>query len=128
MTSAKHDEMGQLDLAARDASDLCRSCGACCAFSAAWPRFTTEDDADLDRIPVAFVADDQTGMRCRGDRCSALVGAVGASTSCAVYAVRPDVCRACEPGDDACRMARERFGMPPLALASAGPAHSHPER
>lgn len=89
----------------------CQACGACCAFSATWPRFTTEDDADLDRIPAAFVADDLSGMRCEGDRCTALTGIVGVSTACAVYAVRPEVCRACEPGDDACRMARRRFGL-----------------
>lgn len=93
----------------------CQSCGACCAFSQAWPRFTTEDDADLDRIPREFVAGDRAGMRCNADdRCSALLGDVGVWTSCAVYDVRPDVCRACEPGDDACRMARQRFGLAPL--------------
>ncbi|TIW89146.1 MAG: YkgJ family cysteine cluster protein, partial [Mesorhizobium sp.] len=29
----------------------CQSCGACCSYSAEWPRFSTEDDAQLDRIP-----------------------------------------------------------------------------
>ena len=33
----------------------CRSCGACCAFSREWPRFTLEDDAELARIPSRFV-------------------------------------------------------------------------
>jgi hypothetical protein len=89
----------------------CRTCGACCAFSREWPRFTTEDDGDLDRIPRAFVDNRLGRMRCDGDRCVALVGEVGIATSCAVYAVRPEVCRACEPGDDACRMARLRFGL-----------------
>jgi uncharacterized protein len=50
-------------------------------------------------------------MRCHGNRCAALEGVVGVSTSCAIYAVRPDVCRACLPGDDACRRARARFGL-----------------
>jgi len=50
-------------------------------------------------------------MRCEGDRCAALVGDVGIATSCAIYTVRPDVCRACVPGDDACEMARRRFGL-----------------
>jgi len=90
----------------------CRSCGACCSFSRDWPRFTTEDDSDLDRIPRAF-ADHHLGrMQCDGDRCAALEGVVGISTSCAVYSVRPEVCRACEPGDDACQLARHRFGLP----------------
>jgi len=34
--------------------------------------------------------------------------------ACNIYDVRPAVCRACEIGDDACLMARERHGLPPL--------------
>ena len=82
---------------------MCRACGACCSFSREWPRFSLEDDAALERIPRAFVDDGQ-----------ALVGDVGTSTSCAVYAVRPDVCRDCRPGDDACEMARRHFHLPPI--------------
>ncbi len=93
----------------------CRTCGACCSFASDWPRFTLEDDADLQRIPSAFVAADFSGMRCDGNRCSALAGEVGVATSCSVYDVRPDVCRACEPGDDACTMARQQFGLSALA-------------
>jgi Fe-S-cluster containining protein len=89
----------------------CQACGACCSFSAEWPRFSLESDADLDRIPPALVDDSGGRMRCHGDRCAALVGEVGVSTSCSVYAVRPEVCRACVPGDDACRMARDRFNL-----------------
>jgi Fe-S-cluster containining protein len=96
---------------ADDAMSMCQACGACCSFSADWPRFSLEDDAALDRIPRAFVDDDRGRMRCDGDRCAALVGQVGVATSCAVYAVRPDVCRACLPGDDACEMARRRFQL-----------------
>jgi Fe-S-cluster containining protein len=94
-----------------DPGENCRTCGACCAFSREWPRFTLEADADIDRIPAAFVNETSSGMRCNGDRCSALVGDVGISTSCAVYGQRPEVCRACEPGDDACRIARRHFGI-----------------
>src|SRR5262249_61525187 len=84
-----------------DAAGPCRACGACCAYSRTWPRFALEDDAALAAIPPAFVDDGGAGMRCHGDRCSALTGEVGHATSCAVYPMRPDVCRACEPGDDA---------------------------
>jgi uncharacterized protein len=94
-----------------DAAATCRTCGACCSFSFEWPRFSLEEDADLDRIPRAFVDDEHGRMRCHGDRCAALIGEVGASTSCAVYSVRPEVCRACLPGDDACEQARRRFGL-----------------
>jgi len=92
-------------------AESCRSCGACCSFSAEWPRFALESDADLARIPAAFVDDERGRMRCHGNRCSALIGEVGVSTACAVYAARPDVCRACTPGDDACRTARRGFGL-----------------
>jgi Fe-S-cluster containining protein len=97
---------------------VCRSCGACCAYSRAWPRFTTEDESQLDLIPPAFADQARGRMHCHGDRCSALEGEVGIATSCLVYDVRPDVCRACEPGDDACCLARSRWGLPPIHLAS----------
>jgi uncharacterized protein len=70
-----------------------------------------ESDADLARIPSAYVDDGLGGMKCSGDRCTALVGEVGVSTTCAIYSARPDVCRACLPGDDACKMARQRFNL-----------------
>src|SRR2546423_9252344 len=59
--------------------------------------------------PRAFVDDNQGRMWCDGDRCSALVGNVGVSTAYAVYGARPDVCKACLPGDEACQTARFRF-------------------
>lgn len=98
-----------------DAGADCRACGACCSFSPEWPRFSTEDDAALDRIPSAYVDNAQGRMRCIGNRCAALVGQVGVATACAIYAMRPDVCKACLPGDEACQMARRRFNLPPLA-------------
>ena len=99
-----------------DGASICRACGACCSFSREWPRFSLEDDAALDRIPGRFIDEDRGRMRCDGDRCAALVGEVGAATSCAVYAVRPEVCRECLPGDDACRMARRRFKLDSTTL------------
>ncbi len=86
----------------------CQTCGACCSFSSEWPRFTTEADDDLALIPRHYVDVDQRGMRCEGPRCSALSGEVGIKTSCLVYEVRPDVCRACAPGDEACTTARSK--------------------
>jgi hypothetical protein len=92
----------------------CQACGACCAYSANWPRFSTEDDAALSLIPEALVNDRQSGMRCDGERCRALEGDVGIGTACMIYAVRPEVCRSCEPGDPECNLARRRYGLPPL--------------
>lgn len=97
----------------------CQSCGACCAYSRHWPRFTVEDDEDIDRIPRELIAADGSGMRCAGDRCSALAGDIGVATACTVYAVRPEVCRSCQPGDEECLMARDRHGLPPLSAAAA---------
>lgn len=95
---------------------LCQSCGACCCYSANWPRFTTEDDAALDLIPAEYVNERLSGMRCDGDRCSALAGDVGVATACAVYAVRPEVCRICLPGDVECNMARRRSGLAAIEI------------
>lgn len=95
----------------------CQACGACCSYSSNWPRFTIEDDAELDLIPAKFVNERQSGMRCDGDRCSALNGKVGESVACGIYAIRPDVCRTCMPGDPECAMARRRHGLPVLAAA-----------
>jgi Fe-S-cluster containining protein len=98
----------------------CRNCGACCAFSADWPRFWTETDEEIARIPAEFVIDDQSAMACDGDRCRALEGRVGEDTGCTIYDVRPAVCRACEPGDEACGMARERYGLAPIPEPAGG--------
>jgi hypothetical protein len=97
----------------------CNTCGACCAYSADWPRFTLEDDAAIARLPPEFVGDGACGMRCNGSRCSALKGEVGIATSCTVYALRPDVCRDCQPGDEACAIARRHYGLPPVELQGA---------
>ena len=94
-----------------DSDDVCRTCGACCSYSADWPRFSLETEAQLERIPRALVGDGERGMRCTGARCDALVGVVGQSTSCAIYPLRPDVCRACLPGDPECLEARRHFGL-----------------
>ena len=89
----------------------CRQCGACCAFSASWPRFSLESDAELEAIPKPLVAADESGMRCENDRCSALLGPVGGPTACGIYDLRPHVCRACLPGDAECLVARRRHGL-----------------
>jgi uncharacterized protein len=101
---------------APDGASPCQACGACCAYSRHWPRFTTEDDAALELIPEKYVNETMSGMRCEGERCSALSGDIGVAASCAVYAVRPEVCRTCMPGDVECEMARRRHGLPALNL------------
>jgi len=94
--------------------NVCQSCGACCAYSENWPRFTIEDDAALDLIPAALVNDRLSGMRCEDDRCAALKGRIGEATACGIYELRPEVCHTCMPGDAECAMARRKFGLPLL--------------
>jgi Fe-S-cluster containining protein len=62
---------------------------------------------------------DTSAMRCDGHRCAALAGKVGTSVACTIYTARPDVCRDCTPGDEACLIARAGFGMPGLADIAA---------
>lgn len=91
-------------------SALCQACGACCAYSHEWPRFTLETDAEIERIPAALIDDSQSRMRCEGERCAALSGEIGIASACTIYQIRPIVCRDCLPGDDACTMARAARG------------------
>ncbi len=93
----------------------CRSCGACCAYSADWPRFSTESDEALDAIPPELVSADLSGMRCENERCVALDGTLGEAVSCRIYAQRPEVCRTCVAGDPECTMARAARGWAPVA-------------
>jgi hypothetical protein len=74
-----------------------------------------ETEADILAIPAAFAS--ERGMRCEGNRCSALDGDVGVQTSCTIYAVRPEVCRSCQPGDAECNIARKKFGLAALVGA-----------
>jgi Fe-S-cluster containining protein len=107
-------ETGSFGGSAVPTENVCLACGACCAYSENWPRFSTEDDAALELIPNELVNSRGSGMRCENDRCAALKGRIGVATSCAIHAIRPDVCRTCMPGDAECAMARRKFGLPAL--------------
>lgn len=89
----------------------CRTCGACCAYSAEWPRFSLEDEDALARIPSAHADHDNGRMLCAGNRCTALKGTVGISATCVIYDARPIVCRDCLPGDEACLIARKHYEL-----------------
>ncbi len=45
-------EMGEMSHAGAEAFD-CQACGACCAFNRDWPRFWTESEAEIERVPRA---------------------------------------------------------------------------
>jgi Fe-S-cluster containining protein len=95
---------------------LCQACGASCAYSADWPRFGLETEEEIEAIPREYVDDARGTMLCYRNRRAALTGEVGGSTGCTVYAVRPQVCRSCQPGDDSCLLARRRFMLPELSV------------
>ena len=88
-----------------DSADRSRTIrGACCSYSSNWPRFTTEDDAALALgFPSIWPMPDNPACAAMADRCFAHWPAeVGVATSCTIYAVRPEVCRTCMPGDVEC--------------------------
>ena len=78
-----------------------------------------------DRIPAALVNDRLSGMRCEGDRCAALHGRIGVTTTCTIYAIRPEVCRTCMPGDPECAMARKKYGLAPISPPVPANAGTH---
>ena len=85
----------------------CQSCGACCAYSDTWPEVGFDED-----IPDELIDESGERMACTGDRCNALRGIVGKRVKCGIYADRPIVCRACQPGDRSCQQARMYFSLP----------------
>ncbi|MCX7175191.1 MAG: YkgJ family cysteine cluster protein [Proteobacteria bacterium] len=105
----------------------CTCCGACCAtyrvvFS------LDETDQMLDAgVPAELTLKLNSEFCCmcgtdtKPQRCVALVGQVGKSVSCSIYARRPSPCRAFAPeaagghGDIACGNARRQHGLAPLA-------------
>lgn len=101
----------------------CQQCGACCAYSADWPVLIGEGDGA--ELPARFVDRTRGAMRCDGDRCTALAGAIGGRVRCTVYAYRPLVCRELQAGDDDCIAARNKHG---LSTAPPGLAGDQPPR
>ena len=87
----------------------CLACGACCAYSAAWPVFIGEGDAA--DIPAQLVDFEHGRMRCHGNRCAALAGEPGSRAYCTIYAARPLVCREFQAGSEDCLMVRRSFNL-----------------
>ena len=93
----------------------CRRCGACCR---TFPVFASHEDAAREpRIAQEGLLLPQH-LQAPGwafklhqlpfhERCCFL----GEDGLCAIYAMRPDVCREFAPGDEQCLEARERAGV-----------------
>lgn len=108
--------------------NACLSCGACCAaFRVSFDRMELDEQGG--RVPAGLVDyENDTLCRLRGTdyarpRCVALVGRIGESVRCGIYAERPGPCREFAPLAEhgifpaACNRARSRHGLPPLPVA-----------
>lgn len=117
----------------------CTRCGACCA----WGRvsFPARELASREgAVPDALVLPRSPGhVMMRGSdqappRCVALRGEVGQQVSCAIYAVRPEVCRELPPAWEGgapsprCDEARAAAGMAPLPRPESSVSDSDQRR
>ena len=106
----------------------CLSCGACCAaFRVDFhpSELASAEHAGVPQeltVPVTATLVRMRGTDAAPPRCVALDGAIGHQVQCTIYEQRPGPCREFTPyaplgvGDDACDRARQRFGLPPLAV------------
>ena len=101
----------------------CTACGACC-FSEL-PEYVRVFGCDLDRMDeraqsfVHFVGN-RCFMRLDQGRCSALVIEPEARRfTCAIYEMRPDVCRSLDRGSSGCRADRYEKAERPLIAIEA---------
>jgi Fe-S-cluster containining protein len=123
----------------------CQMCGACCV-SRAWARgqdglsfvdlTSTKDIKRMGkRLPVLtepnFKSPTGLSMRVKGNpssnqsRCVCLEGAVGRHVTCLSYTVRPDICRAFEPGSAECRLARQMVFGPGCEVRGCQRFYAH---
>jgi uncharacterized protein len=101
-------------------SHPCLSCGACCASFRVSFYFGESDAVPGGTVPqerVEPVSPFLVAMRGTNQPqpyCSALIGTVGQSTSCEIYALRSSTCQEVEAGDAHCNRARAKHGLPAL--------------
>ena len=104
----------------------CRNCGACCAafrVSFYWAEATVLalPDELVEQLSPWHAC--LAGSNSAAPRCRALQGEIGSRVCCTVYTRRPSPCRELQPGDDRCRRARQRHGLP---LSGLPPAAASP--
>ena len=81
-------------------------------------------DADARGLPAAlteqldFFHACMAGTNAARPRCIAVRGEPGGTVTCSVYEQRPQPCREVQIGDDQCRHARRKHGLPPLPGAT----------
>jgi uncharacterized protein len=103
--------------AGSDSEASCTRCGACCAafrVSFYWAEAATRGLPEELTEQVGPMHACMAGTNRAAPHCAALAGTVGGEVCCTAYEARPSPCREVEPGDDKCRRARERHGLPAL--------------
>jgi Fe-S-cluster containining protein len=99
----------------------CLACGACCMsyrVSFYWA------EAEERGLPASLTEQVSPHLACmagtnaRQPRCAALQQSGEGRFACRVYEQRPAPCRELQIGDDKCRQARARHGLPALPLAA----------
>lgn len=102
---------------------VCQTCGACCAsfrvdfhpVELAGGAFAWGDGVPAAMtVPVTASIVRMAGTDAVAPRCVALLGEIGQSVGCSIYAVRPSPCREFDTEHAACNRARQRYGLPPL--------------
>ena len=101
--------------------NVCQSCGACCASlrvdfhpaELAGGAFPWGEGVPKEMtLPVTAAIVRMAGTDAPSPRCVALVGEVGRTVSCSIYAARPSPCREFDTSHAACARARQRCGLP----------------
>jgi uncharacterized protein len=109
------------EVGATGAVPECTACGTCC-FSTL-PEYVRVFGCDLDRMDdrareYTHFLGNRCYMRVDEGRCAALViDPEGPRFVCAIYEMRPDVCRSLERGTGACLGERHEKGERPLLAA-----------
>lgn len=105
-------------------SELCLSCGACCATyrvsfywaeSDAHPHGTVPEHLTTP-INSFYVA--MRGTEYAPVRCIALTGEVGCQVSCSIYTQRSSTCHSVMVGDEQCLKARQRHQLSLIPVQS----------
>lgn len=104
--------------------NVCEYCGACCVSfrvdfhpaELAGGAFAWGAGVPLPMtLPVTSAMVRMKGTDDAPPRCVALAGEVGVAVHCTIYDGRPSPCREFDIEHDACRHARRRCGLSPLA-------------
>ncbi len=120
-TDATGADASRVGTAARFANP-CIGCGACCASYRVAFHWSETTDCASGVVPTALVEPlrrhevAMRGTSAVAPRCVALQGGVGTDARCGIHGRHPTPCRALQPGEAQCRRARERHGLPALAV------------